>query len=61
MMVFWWAVIIAILVVIVNSVNRNKFSFRGDNTAIEILKKRYAKGEIDTDEFERMKNEILQS
>ena len=35
-----------------------KFGFRADETAMDILKKRLASGEIDTKEFERLKKEI---
>ncbi|MFQ6614480.1 MAG: SHOCT domain-containing protein [Fidelibacterota bacterium] len=58
MMIFWWTIIIAAIVGIINLVRRNPSGEQVD-TALEILKKRYARGEIETDEFERRKKELL--
>lgn len=61
MMVFWWIIVIAAIVVVINLINRSKYHPSAGESALEILKKRYARGEIDQAEFDRMKREILNS
>ncbi len=51
--VLFWILIIAGAVLIVQWL-----SGRGKESALDILKKRYAKGEIDSEAFERMKKDI---
>ncbi|MBI4452017.1 SHOCT domain-containing protein [Candidatus Woesearchaeota archaeon] len=38
--------------------NSSSFGFKANESALDILKKRLASGEIDTKEFERLKKEI---
>jgi putative membrane protein len=60
MMMLWWAVIIAIIYFVVRTFTpawnnrQNK-----EDSAVEILKKRYVRGEISKDEFEQKKKDIL--
>lgn len=58
MWVFWlfWIVLIIWAVVIV--VGNRKESSAKQNTALDILKERYAKGEIDQQRYEQMKKEL---
>lgn len=58
MMLLWWGIIIVAIIIIF------KLLFPRDSTqnrksAIEILKERYAKGEISKEEFEEKKQDIL--
>ncbi len=64
-MVILWIVIIAGAVIVIKALlDRNgrgshqQLPPRGDS-ALDILKKRYAAGEIDRDEFERRKKDIM--
>ena len=62
MMVFWIAVIVAIVFLIrwlfVSSRTGGHGTVQGGETALDILKKRYARGEIDKQEFEEKKREL---
>ena len=62
-MPIFWIVMIGLCLYFIFGRHRSRRTWvpgRGfeDETALDILKKRYAKGEIRQDEFERMKREI---
>jgi putative membrane protein len=54
-MVLWWAFGIAVLVLLVWTMTRaaGGFSPGGGETPEQILKRRYARGEIERDEYQR--------
>jgi len=57
----WLIIIIAVLIILVYAINNSKTKFSNffpEETALNILKKRYAKGEISKDEFEIMKKNL---
>jgi len=58
MILFWVAVIIAI-VYLVRYLSKNSAGHRNSGESVtDILKKRYARGEITKEDFERMKEEL---
>jgi putative membrane protein len=59
--VFWILIIVAIIFLIrwlVVSSRAGSHGQKGEETALEILKKRYAKGEINKEEFEEKKKDL---
>jgi putative membrane protein len=57
----FWVLIIALIIALIwtNTRKRNKYiPFDGKETAMDILKKRYAKGEITKDQFDQMKKDL---
>ena len=54
-MVLWWVAGIVVLVLLVRMVagTTGGFSPRSDETPEQILKRRYAKGEIEREEYQR--------
>jgi len=59
---FFWLVIIAVVIwAIVTLVNRSKEPFSSPpqrETALDILKKRYARGDISREEFQEKKKDL---
>ncbi|HUO56198.1 MAG TPA: SHOCT domain-containing protein [Candidatus Paceibacterota bacterium] len=56
--ILWWILIITLIVTIVRWI-RDGHPNRGERKAIDILKERYAKGEIDKQEFEAKKKDLI--
>jgi putative membrane protein len=61
-MLLFWALIIVGLVLLVRWLwdhNRTAGAQGGSESSLEILKRRYAKGEINKEEFDRMKRDLM--
>lgn len=61
MMIVWWVFLILLITVAVKAlINSNsKPSVSDSESPIDILKRRYANGEIDKEEFEEKKKDLL--
>jgi len=62
-MILWWIVIIAVVVMVVKWLS-SSYGTAGkserESKALEILEERYARGEIDEQEFQKRKRELTQ-
>ena len=61
MVVFWILIIVGLVFLIkwlIQSTGRDRTIGSGGNRSLEILKERYAKGEIDKEEFETKKKDL---
>jgi len=54
---FWWIFWVILIIVIYYLINSQKRRTKSE-TSLEILKKRFAKGEITKEEFERLKKSL---
>jgi len=60
MWIFWIAVIVGIVFLVKWIVQQSKSGEgKSEESSLEILKKRYARGEIDKEEFEQKKKDLL--
>jgi putative membrane protein len=56
-MLLWWGVLILAIIALVRLLGRSQA--QSGESALDILKKRYARGEISKEEFESKKRDIL--
>ena len=60
---WWWIVGFMILILVVIWImianQRNRAGHRENRSALDILKDRYARGEIDREQYEEMKKDLL--
>ena len=60
MLLFWGVIIIGGFFLVRYLIRQSQTAARTtENTALEILKQRYARGEINDEEFEKMKAKLL--
>ncbi len=57
-MILFWVLVILGAVYIIKLVGERARKEEREETALDILKKRYAKGEITKEEFEKMKDDL---
>jgi len=57
-MILWWVVIIGAIVLVVRWLMPSFPGERSGKDALDILKERYARGELSQDEYEKMRREI---
>ncbi len=58
MMMTWWLFLILVIAFLVNLLRGSRSQPTVNETPVNILKKRYARGEITREEFENMKKNI---
>lgn len=60
MWIFWILILIALVWFVASATRQAGNSQKREKSALEILKERYARGEIDRDEFKQMRDDINQ-
>lgn len=58
MWIFWILIIVALVWFVAFATRRGGFTSERKKTALEILQERYARGEIDRDEFQQKQKDL---
>ncbi|MBT8434839.1 MAG: SHOCT domain-containing protein [Gammaproteobacteria bacterium] len=58
MWIFWILIIVALIWFVAFATRRGGLSSGNEKSALEVLKERYARGEIDRDEFEQKQKDL---
>lgn len=56
--ILWWALVVVAIITVVRWLRKSELGHASSASALDILKERYAKGEIDKREFEEKKKDI---
>ena len=61
LMILFWALVILGIVYLVKVIARSAKKGEKAESSLDILKKRYARGEINKEEFEKMKDDLMKT
>jgi putative membrane protein len=59
MMILWFLLVAAVVYWVMQSAQKNKTVTGGTESALDIIKKRYARGEISKEDFDERKKNLL--
>ena len=57
-MIFWLVILVGLVILIIKLLQHQQGTAGSEETALDILNKRYAKGEISKEEYEERKKDI---